>query len=167
LSTFYIFVDSPTNTLTFLDICRQSDTCVAYFLIHVQICCLVLDWISSKKITDAAASMMWDIVVLMMPAEVNVPTWNQIKRALRQAEAGMVERIDICPNDCIAYYNSKCLAEPYRHAHRTKCPTCDEARFVVDPSDGNQRARKVNSRHLTPIRLYTSVDTYVRMSTHV
>ena len=114
-----------------------------------QICCLVLDWISSKKVTDHAAAMMWDIVVLMMPTEVNVPTWYQIKRALRKAEAGMVERIDVCVNDCVAFWNSTNLTEPYMHAHRTKCPVCDEPRTVMDPSDGKERSRKVHSPSLS------------------
>jgi hypothetical protein len=116
-------------------------------LIHlhtcVQITLLVLDWMSSKKVTDAAAKMMWEIVTLMLPAEADVATWGQIKRALRKAETGMVERIHICVNDCVAFWDSSCLPESYRHAHRRQCPVCAEPRYVTDPVDNKERARKV------------------------
>ena len=104
---------------------------------------LVLDWVASKKVTDAAAAMMWEIVQLMLPEGADVASWPQIKAALRKAETGMVERIELCPNDCVAYWDSKSLPESYRHAHRTKCPVCDTPRYVTDPTDGNVRPRKV------------------------
>jgi hypothetical protein len=106
----------------------------------------VLDWMTSKKVSDAAAIMMWEIVTLMMPVGVDPPSWPQIKRALRKAEQNMVKRIHTCVNDCIAFWNSTHLPESYRHAHRSKCPVCDEPRYVTDPADGKQKARRVTTR---------------------
>jgi hypothetical protein len=111
---------------------------------------------ATKKVTDAAASTMWEIVTLMMPEGVDPPTWHQIKRALKKAEAGMVSRIHVCVNDCIAFWNSKHLPESYRHEHRTKCPVCNEDRYVTDPADGNQRARKVHPSQTSNIFVKSS-----------
>ena len=66
---------------------------------------------------------------------------------INRSEARYVKRIEMCPNDCIAYWDSKNLPEPYRHSHRTKCPVCNEPRTLVDPTDGTRRAAKV---HYTP-----------------
>jgi hypothetical protein len=120
-----------------------------------------LDWISTKKVTDAAAKMIWGIVSLMMPAGVSVPSWYQIKRTLVKAEDGLVERIDVCPQDCIAYWDSAHLPEVYQHAHRTKCPVCDEPRYVTDPADGRTRARKVPPPH--PLSTFPSYMSELRI----
>ena len=79
-----------------------------------------------------------------------VETWHydtifcisQIKSLLRLGEMEHVQRIDVCPNDCIAYWDSKYLPEAYRHAHRTKCPKCDASRQVWDPTDNAYHAAK-------------------------
>ena len=73
---------------------------------------------------------------------MSLPTFAAVKGMLKDAEAKYVRRIDLCPNDCIAYWNSKHLPEPYLHEHRTKCPVCNTPRFVVDPVDGALRAAK-------------------------
>jgi hypothetical protein len=112
-------------------------------LLREQITLLVLDWMTSKKITDSAAKMMWEIVALMMPEDANIASWAQIKIALKKAESNHVERIDICVNDCIAFWDSTSLPESYRHSHRQKCPECNELRYVTDPVDGKERSRKV------------------------
>jgi hypothetical protein len=112
-------------------------------LTRKEVTMLVLDWIASKKVTDAAAEMMWEIVTLMMPEDAEVASWHQIKGALRKAEKGLCQRIEMCPNDCIAYWDSKHLPQEYKHARRTKCPLCNTTRYVTDPADGKERARKV------------------------
>jgi hypothetical protein len=105
----------------------------------------VLDWIACRKVTDVAASTVWDILTLLIPEETSVVTWGQIKRSLRAAEQDSVVRIDMCVNDCIAFWNSSSLPESYRHAHRSKCPVCFEDRWIKDPVDGKERSRKVLS----------------------
>ena len=103
-----------------------------------------LDWVSSHKLTDKAAEDIWRVIVALTPEESGLPTWHTIKGWLRDAEGTVCTRYDICPNDCIAYYNSVNLplAQKYRHAHRTRCPVCGTPRYLHDPADGGRRAAK-------------------------
>lgn len=66
----------------------------------------------------------------------------QIKNLLKNGELEHMQRIDVCPNDCIAYWDSKYLPVPYQHWHRDKCPVCDASRYVDDPADGARRPSK-------------------------
>ena len=82
---------------------------------------------------------------MLLPEGVDIPTFNQVKSILRRNEAAYVKRYDVCPNDCIVYFDSKHLPprSVYKHSHRTKCPVCDTPRYVTDPADGAKRAAKV------------------------
>ena len=104
---------------------------------------LFLDWMASHKTTDSSASQMWMLFNALLPENVRLPTFWWVKRLLRNNERKFVVRIEICPNDCIAYWNSKHLSTPYRHAHRTKCPVCNHPRYLKDPVDGKSRPAKV------------------------
>lgn len=107
-----------------------------------------LDWMSTYKVTDTSAAGMWTLLRALVKQpedEEQMMSFPSLKRLLRGFEDGCVERIELCPNDCIAYYDSKHLPVPYRHEHRTKCPVCGEARHLVDPSDGKRRAAKVHT----------------------
>ena len=108
---------------------------------------MVLDWMAAHKVTDSAARDMWRICKVLLPKEVgdSYPGWWKMKETLRKYEVSAMERIDLCPNDCIAYWDSKNLLgnEVYRHAHRTKCPVCNTSRYVVDPKTGAKRPAKV------------------------
>ena len=46
-----------------------------------------------------------------------------------------VVRVEICPNDCIAYYDSVHLTGSYRtrNSHRTACPICGVRLTITDP----------------------------------
>ena len=108
---------------------------------------MVLDWMSVHKVTDSAARDMWRICKMMLPAGArkDYPSWWTVKGLLRKYEVKAMERIDLCPNDCIAYWDSKNLVGDavYRNAHRTKCPVCNTPRYVVDPKTGEHRPAKV------------------------
>lgn len=58
-----------------------------------------------------------------------------------------MQTIEVCANDCIAYYNVKHMPRPgeppYMHEHRTRCPVCGTSRTVRDPRDGKEKPRKV------------------------
>ena len=79
----------------------------------------------------------------MLPPETELKTFYQVKSILKKYEAGTLQRISICPNDCIAYWDSSFLPDKYRHAHRSKCPVCDLPRDVTYPKDGKSRPAKV------------------------
>ena len=103
----------------------------------------LLDWMCSHKVTDAATENLWNLVNMILPDQVDIPTFAEVKNILRKNEMKYVKRYDICPNDCIVYFDSKNLVKPYKHSHRLKCPKCSTPRYVVDPSDGRTRPAKV------------------------
>ena len=49
-----------------------------------------------------------------------------------------MRKIEICRNDCIAYYDTIHLSGQFasKNSHRTKCPICDASRYVTDPKTG-------------------------------
>jgi hypothetical protein len=106
---------------------------------------MLLDWMCTHKVADSAARDVWSLVRSAVPAHIgaNTPTFWKVKRILSKVQTQYVQRIDVCPNDCVAFWDSTHLTTPYRHAHRLKCPTCGASRFVNDPSDGAQRAAKM------------------------
>ena len=104
---------------------------------------LLLDLVSAHKLTDSAARDMWNVIRMIMPSDLEMKTFPQIKRILQDHQEKRVKRIEMCPNDCIAYWDSTHLSQRYQHAHRSKCPKCGTSRYVIDPQDGQLRARKV------------------------
>ena len=103
-----------------------------------------LDWLSSYKLTDKAAEDIWSLLLALTPEDSGLPTWHTMKGWLKRSESTVCTRIDVCPNDCIAYYNSVNFPvdQKYRHAHRTHCPICGEQRHLTDPVDGALRPAK-------------------------
>ena len=112
-------------------------------LTSAEITVLLLDWMCTHKETDASAEHMWTIVQMMLPGEVSIQTWHQVKRILNRAQTKFVIRIEMCPNDCVVFWNSKHLTKPYRHAHRRFCPVCGSPRYLVDPKDNSGQPAKV------------------------
>ena len=110
-----------------------------------QIMMLLLDWMASHKATDESTRSVWRIVQACMPQDVVLPTFESIRQALRRQEHEFVERVEVCPNDCVAYVDTTHLPPPFamKHAHRTKCPVCGERRHVKDPRSGKRVPAKV------------------------
>lgn len=103
---------------------------------------------SSHKITDASAAGVWSVLLNCMPSESSLPTFNMIKQLIIEHEELCCETIEICRNDCIAYWDTKNLPPEFafKHSHRTKCPVCNEPRWVVDPV--NKRTVNRTSCHM-------------------
>ena len=99
---------------------------------------ILLDWMSSQKVSDAAARAVWSMVSALLPEDAEMPSFYSVKQRLRKYEDQAVRRIEICPNDCIAYYNTEHLtgAHAQRHVHRSRCPVCATPRYVTDPKTG-------------------------------
>ena len=95
--------------------------------------------------TDAAGVDLMKIIKLVCGGTVDVPTFGQIKEAVKRCDFVTSQRIEMCPNDCIVYYDSKNLPEEHacKHAHRTFCVECGAQRYVTDPKDGRQIPAKV------------------------
>lgn len=88
---------------------------------------------------------VWHMLTACLPAEAALPSFYRIKSLLRRHEGACLTRIEVCPNDCIAYWNSEMLPPELavRHAHRTKCPVCSAQRWVTDPATGKTIPAKV------------------------
>ena len=106
---------------------------------------LLLDWASAHKVTDKAICGAWRIARLLCSSggRSRMRSWESIKGALRAFEQHTMKTIEICPNDCVAFWNSDHLQTTYRHAHRTRCPVCGAKRYVTDPVDGRVKPVKV------------------------
>ena len=57
---------------------------------------------------------------MLLPGQVSLATFDEVKGVLERAEVKYVKRYHVCPNDCIVYYDSLHLPEPHKHAHRSK-----------------------------------------------
>jgi hypothetical protein len=99
----------------------------------------------SPQITDTAASVVYGIITMVAPRGVDFKTFNQVRAIIKKCEVDNVQRLEMCPNDCIVYWDSKHLdgVFEYKHAHRTKCPVCNTSRYVTDPTNGAMQAAKV------------------------
>lgn len=97
-----------------------------------------------------------------------MPTFWQAKGILQRVELRYVNRYDVCPNDCIVYYDSKNLPSRYRyrHAHRVRCPVCDTPRYVTDPTDGASRAVGTTRSVCTSTRARAKTHSNAHTNTH-
>ena len=106
---------------------------------------VLLDLLCAHKITDSAAEDMWNVVKMLLPPDIDAKSFRTVKKILDDHRDKTVVRIDVCPNDCIAYWDSSYLATPVRNAYRMKCPVCGVSRYVDDPqvrSASGECARK-------------------------
>lgn len=123
-------------------------------LTGAQVTLLLLDWCSSHKVSDTAVQSVWSLIKALLPEDADMPTWYSLKARLRKYEQTAVRRVEICPNDCVAYYDTVHLEGVHarKHAHRTKCPTCNAPRYVTDPKTG--RTLPAKSFYHFPLQPY-------------
>jgi hypothetical protein len=99
---------------------------------------LLLDAQSAHKLPDASTISIAQMFTGLMTDEdrESTPTFNMVKKMMERFSEQACRRIEICRNDCIAYYDTHSLSEPYqtKHSHRTKCPECNAPRTVFDPT---------------------------------
>ena len=125
----------------------------------LEVVVIMLDWMTTNKITDAGTEDMWRRLRLFVP-NVDTSTFETAKNLVKKHKDMSIQRIDICKNDCIAYWdceNIPEMKETYRHSHRTRCPVCGEPRYVK--RNGVLLPRKVV--YFTPIKHYLA-DLYRR-----
>ena len=93
---------------------------------------LFTEWMFAFKVSDACAKAVYLLLKTILPENANIGQWPQLKRTLEAVTDSTCTEIDICPNDCIAYYDCK---HPklafYKHAHRTFCSVCGADRYVT------------------------------------
>ena len=101
------------------------------------------EWMGGHTVTDASAQAVCGILTLLLPKDHSFPAFHELKKMLQQVHKNNVVKVDLCPNDCIAFHNAKHQTYAhYQHAHRTKCPKCGAARYLTDKK-GKQVTAKV------------------------
>jgi len=103
---------------------------------------MYFEWMSAHKVTDACAKSAYALLSALLPADANGGSWGTARKMLEAIYDQSVVCVDLCPNDCIAYYDCKhpTMAH-YKHAHRTYCPDCGADRHLTH-KDGTTRAAK-------------------------
>jgi hypothetical protein len=100
------------------------------------------EWMSVHKVTDASAKAVYDLLLLLMPADNNAGSWALSKQLLKKVCKTRVRKIETCPNDHVAYIDCKHpKLSHYQHSHRTCCPVCGADR-ILTRADGKERAAK-------------------------
>ena len=103
---------------------------------------LYFEWMNAHKVTDACAKGAVTFMRLLLPADANDIKWQGATTLLQAIYDQSVVSIDICPNDCIAYYDCKHpKMKHYKHGHRTWCPHCGSDRRLTH-KDGTVRSAK-------------------------
>lgn len=93
--------------------------------------------------TDASAKAVYDLLLLLLPADSNAGSWALSKNLLKKVCESRVVKIETCPNDHIAFIDCKhAKLAHYQHAHRTCCPVCGADRWLTR-ADGKKRSAKI------------------------
>jgi hypothetical protein len=93
---------------------------------------LFFEWMTAHTVTDACARGVYTILNAMVPPGSNSGTWTHAKQLLENIHEQRVLPVDLCPNDCIAYYDCKHpKLQHYQHSHRTFCHKCGADRYLT------------------------------------
>jgi hypothetical protein len=104
---------------------------------------MYFEWMGTTKVADAAAKGVYKILSVVMPSDANGGSWTTAQKMLKAIYENSVVAVDICPNDCIAYYNCKHpKMKHYQHAHRTWCPRCGADRKLTDKKGETRSAKQ-------------------------
>jgi hypothetical protein len=104
---------------------------------------MYFEWMGVFKESDASGKAVYALLKTLVPADANAGTWGTAQKLLTAIYNQTVQKVDICPNDCIAFYNAKSPGMAhYKHAHRTHCPSCGADRKITH-RDGSVRSVKV------------------------
>jgi hypothetical protein len=122
----------------------------------------IFDYMALHKTTLAEMKFVHKMLQLVLPPQGRDDIRYEVAKAIVAAHLdNTLIRIDICPNDCIAYWDpTSPLLAKHRHGHREKCPRegCKMRRKYTD-AKGTIRARKVklyfHLHVLTRINTYT------------
>jgi hypothetical protein len=109
----------------------------------------LLDWMTAKKVSRAAAEGAWDFGCFMrgkpegdMPA---LPKYSKIEALVKKHREETTMKIDCCVDMCVAFWNPahpKLQHPEFQNADKQACPRCKEPRFIEDPKTGKKVARR-------------------------
>jgi hypothetical protein len=103
---------------------------------------MYFEWMGTHKETDASAKAVYGLLSTLLPADANGGSWGTARKMLQAIYDRTVKTVELCPNDCIAFYDcTHPKMKHYKHAHRTWCPCCGADRKLT-AADGSVRAAK-------------------------
>jgi len=103
----------------------------------------VFDWMTTNKETISSTKDIWEYTRSLFPAENGMEGFQEVMTILKRHRLETLQTIPVCVNMCVAYWNPthpKMQGREYKNAHRTKCPVCDQARYL---SDGVTERRRI------------------------
>jgi hypothetical protein len=115
------------------------------------------EWMCVHKPTNECARAVHAMISLLVPpASSNFPEWGEVLSLLDLVYKNVVEEVDLCPNDHIAFVDAThpiLIEAGYMHAHRTFCPKCGAARYKPEN----------DTDHKVPVKrgYYFPIDTFV------
>jgi hypothetical protein len=104
---------------------------------------MYFEWMGVYKESDASGKAVYALLKTLVPPDANAGTWGTAQKLLTAIYNQSVVAVDLCPADCVAFYNCKHpKMAHYQHAHRTHCPKCGLDRKITH-RDGSVRSAKV------------------------
>lgn len=68
---------------------------------------MFFEWMHAHKVTDECAKSAYRLLHTLLPAGANAGSWNTASKMLQAVYDRSVIAIEMCPNDCIAFYDCK------------------------------------------------------------
>ena len=110
-------------------------------ILLAELVALFTEWMFAFKVKDTCAKAVYLLLKTLLPENANIGTWPRLKRLLEAVTDSTSIEIDLCPNDCIAFYDCKHPKLAFhKHAHRTYCLVCGANRYIT--LDGLKRSVK-------------------------
>lgn len=107
-----------------------------------EILLMFFEWMTAYKPPIASTKAMHKVFSVSFPSPNNFPSWHKMHKMLDMMFESGVVQVEMCPNDHIAFAD---MTHPtlghYKHAHRTTCPVCNDARYI--DNNGKKIAAKV------------------------
>jgi hypothetical protein len=104
----------------------------ASHMILAEVMLIYFETISVFKAKAAMAKGIYMLMKCILPAGSNLGTYSRAKNMLETLHNQRVLKVDLCPKDCIAYYDCQHpKMSEYKHAHRTWCPHCGADRKIT------------------------------------
>lgn len=103
----------------------------------------VFDWMTTNKETISSTKDIWEYTRSLFPADCDLCGFEEVMTILRRHRLETLQTIPVCVNMCVPYWNPThptMQGPEYRNAHRTRCPKCNENRYL---SDGKTERRRI------------------------
>lgn len=68
---------------------------------------MFFEWVNAHKVTDACAKSVYTLFSTLLPADANGGSWAGAQKLLKAIYDQSVVSVELCPNDCVAFYNCK------------------------------------------------------------